>query len=62
MTEQKLNEWWGNSDFKQMENITRLRYYWFHNDEGYQEFVDIVDNWWKNLSKEEKQNVYDEYQ
>jgi hypothetical protein len=62
MTEQKLNEWWGNTDFKQMKNITRLRCHWFDVDEGYQEFVDICDNWWKNLSTVEKQSIYEEYQ
>jgi hypothetical protein len=62
MIEKKLNIWWNNTDFQQMENITRLHCYWFHEDNGYQEFVDVCDNWWKNLSAVEKQSIYEEDQ
>jgi hypothetical protein len=61
MTVKQLTEWWENTDFKQMENITRIRCYWFNEKEGYQEFVDICDSWWKKLSKIEKQSIYEEY-
>jgi hypothetical protein len=61
MTEHTLNEWWEHTDFPQMEKITKLRYYWFHEDEGYQEFVDVCDNWWYSLSKKDKELVYNDY-
>ena len=61
MTEKILNEWWYNTEFKEMEKITRLIQSDFNPEDGYQEFVDACDNWWENLSKEDKQDVYNNY-
>ncbi|GHV10135.1 hypothetical protein FACS1894162_2790 [Bacteroidia bacterium] len=61
MTERQLNKWWGNTDFRQMERITKTKDYWFSEEDGNQEFVDFCDNWWKGLSKEDKKDVYGEY-
>ena len=61
MTEKKLNEWWYNTEFKEMEKITRLNQSDFSPEDGYQDFVDVCDNWWENLSEEDKQDVYNNY-
>jgi hypothetical protein len=61
MIERQLNEWWGNTDFRQMERITKTKDYWFSEEYGYQKFVDFCDNWWRSLSTENKIDVYDEY-
>ena len=60
MTEKELNTWWGQTDFREMEKITRLRQLDFSPEDGYQDFVDVCDNWWDGLSKEYKQDVYND--
>ena len=60
MTEKKLNEWWIQTDFKEMQIITRYRQLDFSPEDGYQDFVDACDSWWDDLSKEEKQYIYNE--
>jgi hypothetical protein len=62
MTEKKLNEWWGKSDFKEMERISKFRQLDFSPKCGYQDFVDACDNWWKSLLIEDKQNIYNDWQ
>ena len=61
MTEKQLNEWWGNTNFKQMERISRFRQLDFNPEYGYQDFVDACDNWWKSLLIEDKQYIYNDY-
>lgn len=51
---QNLDEWWHGLDFRQMERITGYRQDDFDPEDGYQDFVDICDNWWESLSIEEK--------
>lgn len=53
-----LNEWWNHTPFWVMENITGLDKEDFNPQEGYQEFVDVCDNWWNSLSFEDKQGIY----
>jgi len=60
MTEKELNEWWFSTCFEEMGRITKLRYWDFDPEDGYQDYVDVCDNWWKSLSIEEKQDIYDE--
>ena len=62
MTEKKLDEWWGNQGFKGMENITKMKYYWFNEEDGYQEFVDVCGKWWYSMNKTDKINIYEEFQ
>ena len=47
-------KWWNETDFLQMELVTRFRQYEFNPEDGYQEFVDACDEYWNNLSKEKK--------
>lgn len=51
---QNLDEWWHGLDFRQMERITGYRQDDFAPEDGYQDFVDVCDNWWESLSIEEK--------
>ena len=61
MTIDKINEWWMKTDFKEMEEITNFKQLEFNPEEGYQDFVDVCNNWWKNLSDESKKDYYNEY-
>jgi hypothetical protein len=64
-SEKDLDIWWKNTGFKQMGNITGLRYYWFNVDaddyDSYQQFVDTCDKWWAGLPIEKKQDIYNKY-
>lgn len=55
---QNLDEWWHGLDFRQMERITGYRQDDFDPEDGYQDFVDVCDNWWESLSIEEKTQLY----
>jgi hypothetical protein len=61
MKQEELNNWFSNLEFKLLEQITRLKSYYFSNDDGYQDFVDTCENWWKQLSIQEKNSIYNEY-
>jgi len=61
MTDNILNKWWKSTDFREMEKISGFRQINFSPEDGYQDFVDACDNWWESLSKEEKQDVYNNY-
>lgn len=58
LTPQMVNEWWGHTEFWQMENISNLRQDDFDPEDGYQEFVDACDEWWDNLTWEDKVIIY----
>jgi hypothetical protein len=62
MTEKQLNEWWGNTDFKEMERISKFKQLDYSHECGYQDFVSTCDNWWNSLLIEDKQNVYNDWQ
>jgi hypothetical protein len=55
------NRWWKETDFSQMERITRFRQIDFDPEDGYQAFVDACDTWWKELDMEEKTEIWQEY-
>lgn len=61
VTREMVEDWWGQTDFKQMETITGYCQDDFPPDEGYQDFVDACDEWWENLSWEWKLSVYFEF-
>ncbi|MDR0699081.1 MAG: hypothetical protein LBG28_07700 [Tannerella sp.] len=56
----QIEQWWSETDFKQMERITGFRQYNFDTDEGYQSFADTCDSYWKQLSMEEKISAWEE--
>jgi len=62
MTAQKLKEWWRNTDFREMEKISGFKQLDFSPEDGYQDFVDACDNWWENLSEENKLDAYNDWQ
>lgn len=61
MKQKELNNWFSNLEFKLLEQVTRLKSYHFSNEDGYQDFVDTCENWWRKLSLEEKNSIYNEY-
>ena len=55
-------EWFVQTDFDTMEEISNINRCDFPDGEdGDQDFVDAVDDWWRNLDDEEKVIVYEEY-
>ena len=60
LTEEELDEWWGNLGFEEMELATGYDFTDFDPEDGHQEFVDVCDEWWEELSYEEKIGVYNE--
>ena len=56
-----LQEWWDSLPFKAMTRITRYEPTDFNPEEGYQDFVDACDDYWENLTDEEKIHLYNEY-
>jgi len=61
MTVKELDLWYFSCDFKIMERITNTHCYCYIDDDGYQEFVDICDNYWKNLKKYKKWEYYKKF-
>ncbi|GHT89092.1 hypothetical protein FACS189474_5430 [Bacteroidia bacterium] len=57
----EINEWWGSTDFKEMELITRYRQIAFNPKDGYQSFVDACDKYWRMLTADEKIEMWNLY-
>lgn len=55
----KAGQWWRATDFMEMARITGLRQYEFSPEDGYQEFVDACNNYWKKLTREEKITIWE---
>ena len=66
MSEAMLDNWWSNLGFDEMEIASGYvfddfeREDRYQGEDGYQEFVDVCDEWWGELSYEEKIGVYNE--
>lgn len=58
ITEAVVNKWWGDCCFREMEKITGFRMTDFDPEDGYQEFVDVCDEWWNKLSFGKKKELY----
>jgi hypothetical protein len=56
-----IDNWWHHTPFYVMENVTGYRRDDFSSECGYQEFVDACDEWWDNLNKETKEQIYNDY-
>ena len=61
LTIKQLNSWWGLTDFREMEKITRYRQFDFDPEDGYRAFVDACDGWWEQLPLSTKKELYKEY-
>ena len=59
--EEKIENWWNNTPFWLMENITGYRQDDFSPEDGYQDFIDACDAWWQSLSDEGKEAVFNDY-
>lgn len=51
-------DWWGETDFREMERVTRYRQLDFDPDEGWQAFVDACNEWWNGKTTDEKISIY----
>jgi hypothetical protein len=56
--ERNLDRWWGQLGFDEMKRITGLDYRYFSPEDGYQEYVDVSDNLWRNKSFDDKLELY----
>lgn len=61
MTKAQLDEWWGNTEFWEMEQMTGYRQYDFNSEDGYQDFVDACDEWWEKQSYSNKVYLYKQF-
>ena len=61
MTKAQLDEWWGNTEFWEMEQITGYRQDDFDPEDGYQDFVDACDEWWEKQSYSNKVYLYKQF-
>jgi hypothetical protein len=55
------NDWWSKTDFVLMEEITNYNISEFIGEYGYQEFIDLCDEWWRNLSITDKIRIFNTY-
>ena len=60
-TIEEAEEWWSQADFTKMEAITGFEYQNFVSEDGYQDFVDACNDYWHQLSNEEKIDVWKTY-
>ncbi len=61
MTEEDLDTWYSEQDFKTLELLTNYKQYEFDPNDGYQDFIDACDKWWYSLSLDEKKEYYNNY-
>ncbi len=54
----EANDWWGGTDFREMERVTHYRQLDFNPDEGWQAFVDTCNDWWNGKTTNEKITIY----
>lgn len=57
---ERMEAWWSDTDFREMERITGFCQDDFSPEDGYQEFVDACNNWWKAKSYDEKRVIWKE--
>lgn len=56
----KVNAWWSQTDFQEMERITGFHQSDFDPEDGFQDFVDACNAFWHALSDEQKINLWNE--
>ena len=61
MTKAQLDEWWGHTEFWEMELMTGYRQDDFDPEDGYQDFVDACDEWWEKQSYSNKVYLYKQF-
>ena len=57
---ERMEAWWGDADFPTMERVTGYRQDDFSPEDGYQDFVDACNEWWKAQSYDEKRAIFKE--
>ena len=54
----KAEEWWGETDFRDMERVTGYYQLDFDPEDGYQAFVDTCNEWWDGETTDDKITIY----
>lgn len=60
-TEDVIKDWWANVSFETMEEVTGFRMMDFSPEDGYQEFVEVCNDWWDWLDLDNKIIYYQLY-
>ena len=55
------DDWFCEADFDTLERISGYRREQFSDEDGYQDFVDAVQEWWDGLDERTKVAIYKEY-
>ena len=58
---ERMEAWWGETDFREMERITGFCQDDFSPEDGYQDFVDACSEWWEKMTYDEKRAVFNEH-
>lgn len=58
---QQMQEWWGSLDFKEMERISGFQQDVFSPEDGYQDFVDACNNWWRRQGYKGQRSIWTTY-
>lgn len=61
LNSEKYDEWFGNLDFPSLERVTGFIQTDYSPEDGYQDFVDICDNWWEDLTISQRKEVYESH-
>lgn len=54
----KINAWYGQTSFEDMERISGIHQDDFHGFDWDKHFIEAVDEWWNNKSAVEKQLIF----
>lgn len=54
----EVREWWVQTDFRELERITRYRQLDFDPEDSYQAFVDACVGWWLEKTDEERISIW----
>lgn len=55
---EEADEWFCEADFDTMERISGYKRDDYSDEDGYQDFVDAVEEWWDSLDDEKKVDIY----
>lgn len=55
---EEAEEWFCEADFDTMERISGFKRDDYSDEDGYQDFVDAVEEWWDSLDDEKKVDIY----
>lgn len=54
-----VDAWFGNLDFATLEKVTGFIQTDYSPEDGYQDFVDVCEDWWSGLTMQQRKEVYE---